>query len=181
MRVLWSTTGASVLLCIVGCALLFAPWASARVIYVDPTPQADGSYKAKALPTTEEVPGYGLWQGVVSAGAFLGVLVFLVVTGPLRPVPWWRSALMMAAGAGIAGAVILGMRHPARGLEIDLEAGRLVLGAGWRGANYVALGLAVALVFVAAVELRWFVARRRDHQEPGERPEPAAAPDRPRD
>ena len=69
------------------------------------------------------------------------------------------------------------MRYPPRGLESDLQAGRLVLGASWGGGNYATLGLAVALVLVSAVELRWSVARGRGRQEPGGAAEPGAAAD----
>jgi hypothetical protein len=167
MRGLWSTAGAAALLCVLGCALVFFPWCSASVMYFDPTLQADGTYKAKALPSIEEAPGYGLWQGVGSAAAFLGILVFLVITGPLRPVPWWRSVAVLAGGAAIAGAVLLGMRHPPRSFESDLQAGRVFSDVSWDPANYGALGLAVALVLVAAVELRQSVARGRDRQGQG--------------
>jgi hypothetical protein len=167
MRGLSWTSGVSILVCVVGCALLFVPWLSASVAYVDPTPQADGTYKAKTMPTVQEVTGYRLWQGVGSAAVFLGVLVFLVVTGSLRPVPWWRSAAVLAAAACVVAAVVLGMRQPPPDLESDLDSGRLVIGRTWGVGNYTSLGCAVALMLVAALELRRSVARGQDRQAHG--------------
>jgi hypothetical protein len=166
MRGLLSTTGASTLLCVLGIALLFLPWASALVVYVEPTPQADTPYKAKGMPSTEVVLGYQLWQGGSCAAVFLGVLMFLVITGAIQPIPWWRSATVMAGGAAIVGAVLLGMRYPARELQTDIQT-RWVTSMSWGAANYASLGLAVALMLVAAIELRWSVAHGRDRKEPG--------------
>jgi hypothetical protein len=181
MRGLFSASGAYMLLCVLGCALLFFPWSSADVLYVDPTPRADGSYKAKGLPETKEILGYQLWQGIGSMAVFLRLLVFLVITGPLQPVPWWRSAVVMAGGVGIVGAVLLGMRSPAHDLESDLQTGRWVIGVSWGGANYTCLGLAVVLMLVAAIELRWSVARRRDGKGPGRSAAPDPAAGQPRE
>ena len=166
MRALSWTSGVSLLVCVLGCALLFVPWVSASVAFVDPTPQADGTYKAKAMPAAREVPAYQLWQGVGSAAAFLGVAVFLVVTGSLRPDPWWRSAAVMAVGAAVTALIVLGMRQPPPEVQSDLEAGRLVFGVHWEWANYASLGCALALVLIAALELRWLVGRAR-HEPAG--------------
>jgi hypothetical protein len=120
---------------------------------VDPTPRADGKYDMKSLGS-ESVSGYKLWQGMGCTAAFFGVLLFLFVIGPLDPIPWWRSAVVMAGGAGIIGAVLYGMRNPAGLLESNLQTGRWIVGWFWEAANYVALGLAVALVFLGAFEVR---------------------------
>jgi hypothetical protein len=167
MRGLSWTSGVSLLVCVLGCALLFVPWVSASIAYVDPTPQSDGTYKAKSMPAAQEVPAYRLWQGVGSAAAFLGVVVFLVVTGPLRPDPWWQSAVVMAVGTAITAAIVLGMRQPPGELQSDLEAGRLVFGLHWEWANYTALGCAVALMLVAALGLRRSIARAQGAKEIG--------------
>jgi hypothetical protein len=134
-------------------------------MWVKPKPQPDGTYEAKSLPSSESVSGYELTQGMGCSAAFFGVLVFLLVTGPLEPIPWWRSAVVMAGGAGIIGAVVFGMRYPGERLESNLQTGRWILSTAWGAANYVALGLAVALVFLAAIEMRSSLARRRDRQK----------------
>jgi hypothetical protein len=87
MRKLASTSGIAMLLCVLGCSLLFFPWASVDVMYVHPTPQPDGKYKAK-FRSSESISGYKLWQGMGCTAAFFGVLLFLFVTGPLEPIPW---------------------------------------------------------------------------------------------
>jgi hypothetical protein len=97
--------------------------------------------------------------------AFFGVLLFLFVTGPLDPIPWWRTAVVMTGGAGIIGAVLYGMLYPAGLLESNLQTGRWIIGRFWEAANYVALGLAVALVFLGAFEVRSSIARRRDRKK----------------
>ena len=65
-----STTGIAMLLCLMGCGTLFLPWAETTVITVDPTPQADGTYKAKSW-VNESHPGYRFWHGAVAALTFL--------------------------------------------------------------------------------------------------------------
>jgi hypothetical protein len=89
MQRLSVTTGIALTLCAIGCILLLWPWdwAGASVWSVDPTPQADGSYKAHGLPVAETIPGYRLGHAVASAAVFLAAGVFLFITGPMSPTP----------------------------------------------------------------------------------------------
>jgi len=153
-------TGIAVLLCCLGCGLLFGEWASATVLFVDPTPLPDGTYKAKAWPATEAVPGYRLWHAVVAAGLFLAAAAFLLVTGPVRPAPWWRPAAVLAAGAAVVAVVLAGMNYPYEFLSGDPGRGRLVAGSAWGWANYAALGLGTVLLLVGALAWRSWVAGR---------------------
>jgi hypothetical protein len=71
----------------------------------------------------------------------------------------------MAGGAGIIAAVLFCMRYEAGLPESNLQTGQLITGTAWEPANYVALGLAVALVLLGASEVRSSVARRRDRKK----------------
>ena len=144
------------LLCLVGCGTLFLPWAEFGVMYVDPSSQADGAHKLKHM-AGESLFGYQLWHGTVSAFGFLILLLLLLVTEPLRPVPWWRSAALLAGALAILGVVLAGMNYRYPAMESDLGAGRVVLGRTGI-VNYLALGLGAGLGLIAALELRARVA-----------------------
>jgi hypothetical protein len=147
------STAAVILLCALGVATLFVPWAHATVMYFDP--------EQKPGPDGRAYPGYRFWHAIAAAGGFLGVFLFLVVTGRLDPAPWWRWGAVLAAGGGIIGAVLAGMNSPHGVLESDMAGGRAVA-ARLEIGNFLALGLASALMLLAAVELsRAFGHRRR--------------------
>ena len=172
------TTAAVMLLCALGVATLFVPWAHATVMYFDPEqkPGPDGRIKAKEA-VFEAYPGYRFWHAIAAAGGFLGVFLFLVVTGRLDPAPWRRWGAVLAAGGGIIGAVLAGMNSPHGVLESDMAGGRAVA-AGLEIGNFLALGLASGLMLLAAVELRgWVFVGRREHVTA----EPNATADRPRE
>jgi len=166
-----STTRVAVLLCLLGCSTLFLPWASVLVMAVDPAPQADGSYKAKHT-VSESHAGYQLWHGAASAITFFALFLFLLVTGPLRPVPWWRSAILLLGAMCVVVIVLVGLnfRHPA--LESDLGRGRVILG-GLGLTNHAVIGLAAGLGLIAALEMRSRVAANG----PGKSAEPGTAAD----
>jgi hypothetical protein len=147
-----STTSIAMLLCLVGCGSLLLPWAQATVMTFDPVAQADGSYKLKSW-LTESYLGYRFWHASVSALALLGLFLFLLVTSPIRPVPWWRSAAALIDGAGIIIIVLVGLNYRYDTLESDLERGRAVL-PSWSVVNYLAMGLAAGIMMVAGFELR---------------------------
>jgi hypothetical protein len=158
---------------VVGVGALFLPWADAQVIHFDPRtpPQPDGSLKALRM-YPESYPGYRFWHAGAAAGGFLGLLLFLVATGGLCPPPWWRSAVLLAGGGAIAVAVVVGLngRHPAT--TGDQEAG-VAVAMTWGAATYLALGSAVAIMVLAAIELRGRIAGPRR----GPSAEPVVAPD----
>lgn len=156
------TTGAALVLCAIGCVLLFWPrdWASAAVWSVDPTPQADGSYKAHGLPTAEVVPGYRLGHAVISATVCLATAVFLFICGPLTPMPWWRPAVLLGAGAGVLAILLVGLNYPYAVFKSDWPNGRLVQAPVWGYSNYLSMGVATGLIVIATIELRGCVIRR---------------------
>src|SRR5689334_14455249 len=96
-------------LCVLGCALLFLPWAETMTLWVEPTPQPDGTYKALRLPSHELVPGYRFWHASAAAGGFLALLLFLFATGRVRPMPWWRPTVVLAVAVGVLVTVLVGM------------------------------------------------------------------------
>jgi hypothetical protein len=168
------TTGVALAICAIGCILLFWPWDWASVVVwsVDPTPQADGSYKAHGLPTTEVVPGYRLGHAAISAAVFLATGVFLFICGPLTPMPWWRPVVLLGAGAGALAIILIGMNYPYATFKTDWPSGRLVLAPVWGYSNYLSMGAATGLIVIAAIELRSCVIRRHSsNAEPQPRPD----------
>lgn len=169
-----STTGLAGLLCVLGVGTLFLPWAGATVLHFDPSkpPQPDGRLKALRMDS-ESHAGYRFWHAGAAAGGFLGLLLFLIATGGLRPAPWWRSAVLLAVGGVILGVIVVGLnaRHPV--VEGDANAG-VAVAMSWTAATYVAMGLAAAVMLVAAIELRGWIADGRHKVTPAD---PAAAPD----
>ena len=106
------------------------------------------------------------------------------MTGPLRPVPWWRSTILLAGAVGIIVVVLAGLNYRHAALESDFGAGRLVSG-GLGLVNHLAAGLAAGLALLAGLEMRSRVAARQPEQsqatakQPGAgSAEPGAAPDR---
>jgi hypothetical protein len=64
------------------------PWAEVTVVLFNPAkpPQPDGSLTAQRF-YTESYSGYRFWHAGAAAGGFLGLLLLLVATGGLAPVP----------------------------------------------------------------------------------------------
>jgi hypothetical protein len=155
-----STTGVAILLCGLGAAALFLPWADANVILFDPAkpPRPDGVLEGRRF-YTESYPGYRFWHAGAAAGGFLALLVLLIAAGGLDPVPLWRSVVQLAIGAAVIGVVIAGMNHKYPVAEGDLAAGRVVQ-LTWGPVNIAVIGLAVAVMLLAAVELRSRIAGR---------------------
>src|SRR5262245_33730941 len=178
MRRWVSTTGVAALLCALGAATLFLPWAEATVVLFDPSrpPRPGGVIQAQRI-LSETYPGYRFWHAGAAAGGFLSLLLLLVATGGLDPVPLWRSAAQLAVGGTIAGVVIAGMNYQYAVAETDMAAGRLVE-LSWGAVNVVVIGLAVAVMLVAAIELRGHIGGSRREQASAER---GAAADRGRD
>jgi hypothetical protein len=180
-RVWLSTAGLAGLLCVLGIGTLFLPWAATLTVHFDPSkPLEPGeSIKPTTPMFTESYPGYELWHAGAAAGGFLGLLLLLIATGGLRPAPLWRSAILLAVGGAILVAVVLGMNvwHAVEDEQLDMVAGRLIK-VYWGAANYIAMGLAAAIMLVAAIELRGRVAEGRREARQAE---PDAAPDPSRD
>jgi hypothetical protein len=154
MRRLLTTSNLAMVLCLVGVALLFTPWARAVIWTLDPTPQADGSYKVKSWPpAVESYPGYRFWHATASAAAFLALFLLFLATAPMRPAPRWRSVAVLAVGGIVLAVVFIGLNTESSVLRSDMKIGRAVQSS--RGAsNFVALGLAAGLMALAALELR---------------------------
>jgi hypothetical protein len=161
MRRWVSTTSLAIVLCGLGAAALFVPWAEATVVLFDPVkpPRPDGSLEARRF-YTESYPGYRFWHAGAAAGGFLALLVLLVAAGGLHPVPPWRSAAQLAVGAAVIGMVIAGMNYRYAVAEGDLAVGRAVQ-LSWGPVNIAVIGLAAAVMLLAAVELRGRIAGRR--------------------
>jgi hypothetical protein len=179
-RVWLSTAGLAVLLCVLGIGTLFLPWAATLTIHFDPSKprEPSGSIKPTQM-VSQSYPGYELWHAGAAAGGFLGLLLLLIATGGLRPAPWWLSAILLAVGGAILVAVVLGMNvwHAVADEQVDMDAGRLIK-LYWGAANYIAMGLAAAIMLVAAIELR---GRLADGRREARQAEPGAAPDPARD
>jgi hypothetical protein len=158
-------------LCVLGVGTLFMPWAGGSIIYFDPAqpPQPDGSRKAQGI-VRADYPGHRFWHGITAGGLLLGMFLFQIATGTIHPPPWWRPAVMLGAGVGIIAAVLAGMNGS--GLpQGDPTAGRVV-STDWGTGNFVALGLAAAVMLVAALELRGLMNDRK----PSVNPAPGGAP-----
>jgi hypothetical protein len=158
MRRVWSTGGLGMLLCVVGCALVFFPWAEVQIVTFDPAaPQVP---PPKGSLVHEQLRGYQLWGGVASAAAFLGGLLLLVITGPLQPTPAWRSTALLACGLAASGAAVALMAFPPEPLKRSAEAGRMVMAYAWGYPHLLSMVCSGMLVLLAAVELRGWVGRR---------------------
>jgi hypothetical protein len=159
MRKFLTTSNLAMVLCLAGCALLFTPWGSAVVWTVDPTSQADGSYKVKSWPpAAESYPGYRFGYASACAAGFLALFLILLATASLEPAPRWRSAAVLIVGGAVLALVILGLNTEPAVFRSDMKAGRVVQSS--RGAsNFVALGLAAGLMALATLEIRSEIAR----------------------
>jgi hypothetical protein len=153
------------LLCLIGTGTLMFPWAHAAVWAVDPTPQADGSYIAKGLPVAVSFPGYRFWHASAGAIGFFALFLTLLVTEPISPIPLWRTVVLLVGAASIVGVVLVGLNYRHAVLQSDFKSGHWVV-PEWGVMNYVALGLAAALVLVSAWELRSRIVR--SHRERAE-------------
>ena len=175
MRRWVSTTNVTLVLCGLGTAALLLPWAEATVVLFDPAkpPRPDGVLEARRV-YTESYPGYRFWHAGAASGAFLGLLLLLVATGGLDPAPWWRSAVQLACGGAIIGAVVAGMNYRYAVAREDPGAGRIAQ-LSWGVANIAVMGLAVTVMLVAAIELRERIAGRQRGRPSAE---PGAAADR---
>jgi len=187
MMKVWSTASLAMLLCLGGTVLPFFPWAEVTVVTFDPAaqpPPPKGSVTQEikgGSKTQERVYGFQLRSGVASAAAFLAGFLLLVITGPLRPTPVWRSAVLLACGLAALAAAIAVLAFPPEALRSSPEAGRVVFAAAWGYPHLLALLLSGGLMLVAAVELRQQVGRwvrDRDQPRPQGPAEPGAAADR---
>jgi hypothetical protein len=154
MKKLLTTSNLAMVLCLVGCALLFLPWGSAVIWTLDPTPQADGSYKLKSWPpASESYPGYRFWHATACAVGFLALFLLLLATAPVRPVPRWRSVAILVVGGSVLALVVLGLNTEPAVFRSDMSEGRAVQST-WGASNFVALGLGAGLMVLAALEIR---------------------------
>jgi hypothetical protein len=151
---------------------VFLPWAETTIMVADPPSQPGGSYKLKHT-VNQSHPGYQFWHGTSSSLVFLALFLFLVVVGPLRPIPWWRSAVQLVGAMGVIAIVLLGFNYRHAALESDFVTGRLVVG-GLGLVNHLAAGLAAGLTLLAALEMRARVVARQPGQGPTTEKTPGA-------
>jgi hypothetical protein len=126
MRRVWSTAGFAMVLCMTGCALLFFRWAEEEAVTFDPAAPKDPPPKGGLAH--ERLREFQLWGGVASAAACLAGFVLLVITGPIQPIPAWRSAALLACGVTALGAAVALMGFPPEALQENPKAGRMVFG-----------------------------------------------------
>src|SRR5205807_3966025 len=124
MRKLLTTSNLAMVLCLVGVALVFMPWAGAVIWTFDPTPQADGSYKLKSWPpAVESYPGYRFWHASASAAAFLALFLLFLATTPMRPAPRWRSVAVLVGGGTVLAVVLIGLNTEPSVFRSDMKVG----------------------------------------------------------
>jgi predicted Ser/Thr protein kinase len=73
---------------VIVCVQPLSPWAALEAM--------DSQFQSHTLAAAY---GYQSWVGIVPAGIFLAVLLVLIATGVLEPVPLWRPIVLMLAGA----------------------------------------------------------------------------------
>jgi hypothetical protein len=152
----------------VGCTLLFTPWGSAVIWNLDPTPQADGSYKVKSWPpATESYPGYRFGHATACAVGFLALFLLLLATTPVHPAPRWRSVAILVVGGTILVLVVLGLNTEPAVFRSDMKAGRAVQST-WGASNFMALGLGAGLMVLAALEIRSGIVRASRQPTPAQ-------------
>jgi predicted Ser/Thr protein kinase len=85
-----SITGWAIVLSFLGLIACLQPiWPWAQLVVVDNS--------GTAHPVAD-VRGYDGWLGLAAAVAFFCLLIFLIATSSLDPVPWWQAASVIVAG-----------------------------------------------------------------------------------
>src|SRR5262245_46224591 len=111
MRRLFSTTTIAMALCLLGAATVLLPWVGGQVLRLKEPLGPDGRVVATVIAPFV-LRGYELWHGCAVAAVFMAVFLFLVATGPVTPVPVWRSMVMGLAGLVVLGLALGGQSYP---------------------------------------------------------------------
>jgi hypothetical protein len=129
-RLVCSTTGWGMILCLVAAVSPILPW------------HVRGGVCAS---------GYGDWHGpTINVIAALG-FIFLIATSPLSPVPWWRILGVAAVGAGVVVVVLMYAMRPGSGW-MDFPVAEY--------GGLLAILSAAGLLLVAALEVRQLILKR---------------------
>jgi len=148
---LTSTTGWAIVLCLLGAGAIFLPWAETLTYHGH---LQDGVIQVKGFPSRAWVYGSRLWHGYATTFAFLGLCLVLFVTSPIKPIPLWRSIVLLLASVGILMLIVIGREsNHAPALGDAPQEGTWVT-YSWAVGSYVPIASALALALVAGVEIR---------------------------
>jgi hypothetical protein len=161
-----SSTGWAIIVGLLGAAAVFIPWAEMLTVRGQ---LENGVIHSKDLPYHEWVYGTRFWHGYPTIFAFYGLVLFLVVTSPIKPVPLWRSIALLLAAAGILVLVAIGHEYnhsPALG---DAPQQGIWVTYSWAIGSYIPFASALALAFLASLEIRARVAKslQRSQEQTG--------------
>jgi hypothetical protein len=164
---LTSTTGWAAVFCLVGAAAIFMPWMETLTFH---GPMKDGVIQAKSWPSQGWAYGTRLWHGYPTTFAFLGLLLFLFLTSPIKPIPLWRSIVLFLAAVGILTLIVIGREYNHRPSLGDAPQEGIWVGYSWAIGSYVPIASALALTFIAGVEIRarvkTYITDRKSGQKP---------------
>ena len=163
-----TTTNWGILICVLGIAAVCLRWS---LISVWNSTELTRRY-AWAM-------GIGWWQGAIVGIAFFVGFCLLLATAGVRPIPKWRPAgLMIVALTAILAAAAflvafnageLPLRPLLNAARVNVQGARLPahihVHPELREGPFVALGLGILLLLLAAVELRGVLVHRRSQNE----------------
>ncbi len=154
MKRLTVAGAAAMLFCLLGAASILLPWVSALVITVERQP-ADPSEGVKAQEIHgRTLYGFEMWHGYAVAAGFLGLLFFLVAVGPIKPVPWWRSAVLILGSAAIIAVSLIGQHYRYAAVYDQGHPNVMVSDPTWAMGSYAPIGAAVLIMLSEAFEIR---------------------------
>jgi serine/threonine protein kinase len=100
-KMLGTTTGWAMILCIVGCYASTFNWVEVSV----PWPRSGTISPVGAndldLDTMFSVKGYEVGLGITATLVFGSLLFILLATGFMVPIPWWRPLMVFVTGAAV--------------------------------------------------------------------------------
>ncbi len=164
---LTSTAGWAMVLCLLGAAAIFMPWA--ETVTWHGHLEEDGVIRGKGFPFQDWVYGSRLWHGYPTTFAFLGLFLFLFVTSPIKPIPLWRSIVLFLSIVGILILLVIGWEYDHRPSLGDAPQEDIWVTYSWALGSYVPIASALALALVAGIEIRARVitALHRPQERPG--------------
>lgn len=171
-RFIASTSGWAVVLCLLGASTIAMPW---RLYALLPAFQ----------PEWRGLPATATWHGVVVPTIYGVTCLVLIATFSTEWVPVWKPLLLVLAGAGgtVCSAMyglqsnetlieVFNRRMPAGARVTALVEDYHMLGPGF----YVGCGVGVALLLLAALQIRGILFRSPVSAGPREFPLPERAP-----
>jgi hypothetical protein len=96
-----TTTGWSLLFCLLGVAATFQPFVPVAELQVP-------DVRKNGVPIAQ-VFGHESPFAITAGGIFLSLFLLLIATGFIEPIPLWRSVLIILAGTGVVGVMGLGI------------------------------------------------------------------------